>query len=620
MRSGGGRGVLMGGVPGVYAAKVVVIGAGVSGMNAAAIALGMQAEVLLLDKNIARLRAADADYRGHLQTVASNAYEIEKAVLDADLVIGAVLVPGREGADADLQRAGLPDEAGQRAGRHLDRPGRLLRGLAADHPRRPGLHRCTTASSTAWPTCPARCRTPRTYALTNVTLPYALELANHGWREALRKDRALALGLNTHDGHVTYGPVAEAHGWPRRSKLDEVLGLIRRSVAGSSGPTSTTSPSSAGVAANTVAAYRRDLARYADVRRPRTDLAAVAERGHRRVPAAAARGRRRPSAAGRVLGGPGGQRGARAAPVRRPGGAGRRRPGRDVAPAGPPRRLPRALRSSTWSGAARGRRAVAGRPLALRDVALLEFLYGTGARISEAVGVRGRRPRPGRRAAVLLRGKGGRHRLVPMGGVRRGRGATPTWSGPGPRCSPAAGRRDHHALFLNARGGPLTRQGAWAILRAAACRGPASTRVSPHALRHSFATHLLDGGADVRVVQELLGHASVTTTQIYTLVTVEQPARGLRHRPPPRPGRPRPDCPRRPGRLRSAPDVAAAGAGQSRRRRGPPGAASGTRERARRLSYESAQSASGRANPEMASNGRARRGLDQRDAGRAVRA
>src|SRR6187551_234981 len=94
MRQGGGRGVLMGGVPGVYAAKVVVIGAGVSGMNAAAIALGMQAEVLLLDKNIARLRAADADYRGHLQTVASNLFEIEKAVLDADMVIGAVLVPG----------------------------------------------------------------------------------------------------------------------------------------------------------------------------------------------------------------------------------------------------------------------------------------------------------------------------------------------------------------------------------------------------------------------------------------------------------------------------------------------------------------------------------------------
>src|SRR5205085_8568550 len=94
MRQGKGRGVLMGGVSGVYAAKVVVIGAGVSGMNAAAIALGMQAEVLLLDRNIERLRQADAIYQGHLQTVASNAYEIERACLDADLVIGAVLVPG----------------------------------------------------------------------------------------------------------------------------------------------------------------------------------------------------------------------------------------------------------------------------------------------------------------------------------------------------------------------------------------------------------------------------------------------------------------------------------------------------------------------------------------------
>src|SRR5215469_14777262 len=93
-REGGGRGVLMGGVSGVYAAKVVVLGAGVSGMNAAAIAFGMQADVLLLDKNVAKLRSADAIYQGHCQTVASNAYEIERAVLDADLVIGAVLVPG----------------------------------------------------------------------------------------------------------------------------------------------------------------------------------------------------------------------------------------------------------------------------------------------------------------------------------------------------------------------------------------------------------------------------------------------------------------------------------------------------------------------------------------------
>ena len=138
-RDGGGRGVLMGGVSGVYAAKVVVLGAGVSGMNAAAIALGMQAEVLLVDKNVARLRSADAIYQGHCQTVASNAYEVERAVIDADLVIGAVLVPGAKAPDAGLQRAGVPDEARLGAGGHLDRPGRLLRGLARHHARRAHL-------------------------------------------------------------------------------------------------------------------------------------------------------------------------------------------------------------------------------------------------------------------------------------------------------------------------------------------------------------------------------------------------------------------------------------------------------------------------------------------------
>ena len=138
-RDGGGRGVLMGGVSGVYAAKVVVLGAGVSGMNAAAIALGMQAEVLLVDRNIARLRQADAIYQGHCQTVASNAYEIERAVIDADLVIGAVLVPGAKAPQAGHRRAGVPDEARRGAGRHRDRPGRLLRGIAAHHARRPDL-------------------------------------------------------------------------------------------------------------------------------------------------------------------------------------------------------------------------------------------------------------------------------------------------------------------------------------------------------------------------------------------------------------------------------------------------------------------------------------------------
>jgi alanine dehydrogenase len=221
MRSGGGRGVLMGGVPGVYAAKVVVIGAGVSGMNAAAIALGMQAEVLVLDRNIAKLRAADADYRGHLQTIASNAYEIEKAVVDADLVIGAVLVPGAKAPNL------ISNELVSRM-----KPGSVLVDIAIDQggcfeDSRPTTHadpvyRVHESMFYCVANMPGAVPHTSTYALTNVTLPYALELANLGWRAALTADPALALGLNTYDGHVTYGPVAEAHGMPVRP-IAEVL-------------------------------------------------------------------------------------------------------------------------------------------------------------------------------------------------------------------------------------------------------------------------------------------------------------------------------------------------------------------------------------------------------------
>jgi alanine dehydrogenase len=221
MRSGGGRGVLMGGVPGVYAAKTVVIGAGVSGMNAAAIALGMQSEVLVLDKNVARLRAADADYRGHLQTVASNAYEIEKAVLDADLVIGAVLVPGAKAPNL------ISNELVSRM-----KPGSVLVDISIDQGGCFEDSRPTTHADPVYPVhnsmfycvanMPGAVPHTSTYALTNVTLPYALELANRGWRDAVRHDPALALGLNTHDGHVVYGPVAEAHGMQTLA-LAEVL-------------------------------------------------------------------------------------------------------------------------------------------------------------------------------------------------------------------------------------------------------------------------------------------------------------------------------------------------------------------------------------------------------------
>jgi alanine dehydrogenase len=221
MRQGGGRGVLMGGVSGVYAAKVVVIGAGVSGMNAAAIALGMQAEVLLLDKNIDKLREADRIYQGHLQTVASNTYEIERAVLDADLVIGAVLVPGAKApmliSNALVSRM---------------QPGSVLVDISIDQG---GCFEDSRPTTHAEPTyavhdsvfycvanMPGAVPHTSTYALTNVTMPYAVALANKGWKQALRDDHSLALGLNTHDGHLTNGPVAEAHGREHLS-LDKVL-------------------------------------------------------------------------------------------------------------------------------------------------------------------------------------------------------------------------------------------------------------------------------------------------------------------------------------------------------------------------------------------------------------
>jgi alanine dehydrogenase len=212
-RDGGGRGVLMGGVSGVYAAKVVVLGAGVSGMNAAAIALGMQAEVLLVDKNITRLRQADAIYQGHLQTVASNTYEIERAVIDADLVIGAVLVPG---AKAPML---VSNDLVSRMKR-----GSVLVDISIDQG---GCFEDSHPTTHAEPTykvhdsvfyavanMPGAVPHTSTYALTNVTLPYVLELANLGWREALRSDASLRLGLHTHEGALTIEPVAEAHGLP----------------------------------------------------------------------------------------------------------------------------------------------------------------------------------------------------------------------------------------------------------------------------------------------------------------------------------------------------------------------------------------------------------------------
>jgi alanine dehydrogenase len=211
-RAAGGRGVLMGGVSGVYAAKVVVLGGGVSGLNAAAIALGMQAEVLLLDKVVGKLREVDRIYQGHMQTVASNTYEIERACIDADLVIGAVLVPG---AKAPVL---VTDELVAAM-----KPGSVLVDISVDQG---GCFESTRPTTHADPTyevngslfycvanMPGAVPHTSTYALTNVTLPYVTEIADRGWRAAARADASLALGLNVVGGQVCYPPVGQAHGF-----------------------------------------------------------------------------------------------------------------------------------------------------------------------------------------------------------------------------------------------------------------------------------------------------------------------------------------------------------------------------------------------------------------------
>jgi alanine dehydrogenase len=221
LRFGGGRGVLMGGVPGVYPAKVVIIGAGVAGMNAATIALGMRSDVRLLDTDLVKLRRADAGFHAGVRTVAANQYEIERAVLDADLVIGAVLVPG-----AKAPTLVSNDLVGRM------KAGSVLVDISIDQG---GCFQDSQPTTHAEPTyqvhdsifycvsnMPGAVPNTSTYALTSVTLPYIIELADRGWRDAMRADPTLAIGLNTHAGAVTNQPVAEALGLPHTPLADVI--------------------------------------------------------------------------------------------------------------------------------------------------------------------------------------------------------------------------------------------------------------------------------------------------------------------------------------------------------------------------------------------------------------
>jgi integrase/recombinase XerD len=277
-----------------------------------------------------------------------------------------------------------------------------------------------------------------------------------------------------------------------------------------------------GLAANTLSAYRRDLARYANylaacgrarpgdvTRRHVTGFVQALSDGSDGGTALGVRSAARTVVAVRGLHKFWALEGITTAD-----------PASDVHPPMPGKRLPRAISVDevTRILEAAGTDTATG----LRDRALLEFLYSTGARISEAVGLDvddiSLQPDQAGPAIVRLFGKGSKERLVPLGSY--GARALDAYLVRG-RPLLAAKGKGTPALFLNARGGRISRQSAWTILKAAADKASITKDVSPHTLRHSFATHLLEGGADVRVVQELLGHASVTTTQVYTLVTAD---------------------------------------------------------------------------------------------------
>jgi len=208
----GGRGVLLGGVPGVAPGKVVVIGAGIAGLNAAVIAMGMGADVVVIDRSAKRLAQIDQIYSGRIKTLMSSTASIQKSICDADLVIGAVLIPGARApklisnADVATMKAGsvLVDIA-------IDQGGSFEDSKPTTHEN--PTYRVHNSIFYCVANMPGAVPVTSTYALTNVTLPFVLQIANHGWEKALQLNPDLAKGLNIHSGKVTHKAVAEAHGY-----------------------------------------------------------------------------------------------------------------------------------------------------------------------------------------------------------------------------------------------------------------------------------------------------------------------------------------------------------------------------------------------------------------------
>ena len=466
----------MGGVPGAGAAKVVVIGAGVSGMNAAEIALGMQADVWILDKNVAQLRQVDRVYRGHAQTITSNLYEVEKAVLDADLVIGAVLVPGAKAptlVSNDLV-------ARMRAGRCSSTSPSTRAAASRTRVRRHTTTRptgCTTRSSYCVANMPGAVPHTSTYALTNVTLP-----TRWSWRTTagVQRWQLTRRSLSASTPTTAASPTARS---PRRTpwspstsprcwlKVSE--NRLERSVRGYLDHLAV----ERGLATNTLASYSRDLPlRGLPGRAGSPGSGRDRRAGRQRVLTQPSRRRRRAlrlgasSAARAVVA----VRGLHRFLLRE--GLAPGDPAIAVRPPTPPRRLPKAISlEHVERPGGRGRRWYSAR---LRTGRSSRCSTGR-ARGSRSCRPGPRRPRPARRDAAAWEGWKAADRA-------RGSYARDAVEAYLVRARPqlAATGRSTPALFLNARGGRLSRQSAWTVLRTVAGRAQLATHISPHTLRH----------------------------------------------------------------------------------------------------------------------------------------